>query len=206
MSFAPKFTITARIATDLMRIEGAKQAVVHLPITALVLTTLRETVRLLTTLILHLGAYDLKGLYSLEEHYASNLAAYYEALTVGPSHNYYLGRAKSDLTGWIEYFCRGTAESFKSVRKRAEEAAGIGARDASAQLRQLDPRQRKVLGLFRDRDTITSHDVERLFKFSQRTARDLLSRWSQEGFLTVADPAKKSRKYGLSSLFPYLLR
>jgi len=165
-----------------------------------------RTARLLTTLILHLGTYDLKGLYSLEEYYARNLPAYYAALTVGPSHNYYLGRAESDLTGWVEYFCRGMAESFENVRKRAEEAAGLGARDASAQLRQLDPRQRKVLGLFRDRDTITSHEVELLFKLSQRMARDLLSRWSQEGFLTVVDPAKKTRKYGLSPLFHDLLR
>lgn len=92
------------------------------------------------------------------------------------------------------------------MRKRAEEAAGLGAQDASQQLRLLDPRQRRVLGLFRTRDTITSHDVERLFKLSQRTARELLFRWSQEGFLTVADPAKKSRKYALSSLFHHLLR
>jgi Fic family protein len=49
MPFEPKFTLTARIATDLMRIEGAKQAVVHLPITAAVLSTLRETARLYST-------------------------------------------------------------------------------------------------------------------------------------------------------------
>ena len=164
-----------------------------------------RTARLLTTLILHLGSYGLKGLYSLEEYYARNLGAYYDALTVGPSHNYYLGRAEAVVTRWVEYFCRGMAESFESVRKRAEEAAGLGVPDASHQLRMLDPRQRKVLGLFRDRDTIASHDVERLFKLSQRTSRELLLRWSQTGFLTVADPAKKSRKYRLSGLFQHLL-
>jgi cell filamentation protein, protein adenylyltransferase len=52
-----------------------------------------RTARLLTTLLLHLGGYDLKGLYSLEEYYARNLGAYYEALSIGPSHNYYEGRA-----------------------------------------------------------------------------------------------------------------
>jgi len=44
-----------------------------------------RTTRLLTTLILHLGGYDLKGLYSLETYFARNLRAYYAALTVGPS-------------------------------------------------------------------------------------------------------------------------
>ena len=57
-----------------------------------------RTARLLTTMILHIGGYDLKGLYSLEEYYARNLTAYYNAISVGPSHNYYLGRAEADIT------------------------------------------------------------------------------------------------------------
>src|SRR6185295_14895007 len=107
-----------------------------------------RTARLLTTLILHLGGYGLKGLYSLEEYYARNLGAYYKALTVGPSHNYYEGRAKSDITGWVEYFCDGVAESFENVRRRAHEAGGTGALDQSTVLRRLDPRQRRALELF----------------------------------------------------------
>ena len=49
MPFAPKFTITAKIARCLMRIEAAKQAVQDLPITPSVLATLRETARLFST-------------------------------------------------------------------------------------------------------------------------------------------------------------
>ena len=52
-----------------------------------------RTSRLLTTLILHLSGYDLKGLYSLEEYYAKNLLGYYRAISIGSSHNYYFGRA-----------------------------------------------------------------------------------------------------------------
>ena len=165
-----------------------------------------RTGRLLTTLILHLGGYGLKGLYALEEYYARNLGAYYEALTIGPSHNYYLGRAESDITKWVEYFCLGVAESFENVKRRAEEAAGGGAKDFSPLLRRLDPRQRRALELFRLADTITSRDVEKLFGVSQRTARDLLSEWTDGGFLIVADPAKKSRKYRLVGDFAALLR
>jgi Fic family protein len=84
-----------------------------------------RTARLLATLILHLGGYDLKGLYSLEEYYARNLGKYYQALTVGLSHNYYEGRAGTDITAWIEYFCEGVASSFENVRHRAQEAAGV---------------------------------------------------------------------------------
>ena len=49
MSFEPKFTITPKIARDLMRIEAARQAVQDLPITPSVLATLRETARLFST-------------------------------------------------------------------------------------------------------------------------------------------------------------
>ncbi len=164
-----------------------------------------RTARLLTTLIQHLGGYDLKGLYSLEEYYARDLGGYYAALTVGPSHNYYLGRAESDITGWVEYFCAGAAESFESVRRRAREAAGGGAADHSALLRRLDPRERRALELFRESETITSRDVEKLFGTSQRMARNLLRGWVERGFLLVADPAKKSRKYGLAGEFRELM-
>jgi Fic family protein len=160
-----------------------------------------RTARLLTTLILHLGGYDLKGLYSLEEYYARDLPAYYNALTVGPSHNYYGGRAESDITNWIDYFCQGVAESFENVKRQARAAADVGAVDESLQLRKLDPRQRKALELFGRSETITSRDVEQMFSISQRTARNILSDWVERRFVVVIDRAKKSRKYGLAREF-----
>lgn len=72
-----------------------------------------RTARLLTSLILHLGGYDLKGLYSLEEYYARNLEAYYEAINIGESHNYYMGRAEADITKWVEYFVEGMTVAFE---------------------------------------------------------------------------------------------
>lgn len=164
-----------------------------------------RTARLLTTLILHLGGYDLKGLYSLEEYYARNLGAYYEAINIGPSHNYYEGRAKADITKWLEYFCAGVADSFESVKHRASDVASSGAKDRSPALRRLDPRQRKALELFRDSNTITSSDVAKLFSISERAARNLLAAWVKNGFLLIADPAKKTRKYGLTPDYRILM-
>jgi Fic family protein len=164
-----------------------------------------RTARLLTTLILHLGGYDLRGLYSLEEYYARNLGAYYEALTVGSSHNYYEGRAKANITRWVEYFCAGVANSFESVRRRAAEAASGGAQDRSSVLRRLDPRQRKTLVLFKDSDFITSGKVAELFSISERAARNLLTAWVASGFVVIATPAKKSRKYELSPAYKDIL-
>lgn len=79
-----------------------------------------RTARLLTNLVLQEGGYGLEGLYSLEEYYAYNLGGYYEALTIGASHNYYLGRAEADITPWIEYFCEGMAVACENVIKRME--------------------------------------------------------------------------------------
>jgi hypothetical protein len=53
------------------------------------------------------------------------LGACYAALTVGRSHNYYLGRAEADITPWIAYFIEGMADSFEKLRDQAvREAAG----------------------------------------------------------------------------------
>ncbi len=157
-----------------------------------------RTARLLTTLILHLGEYDLKGLYSLEEYYARNLGAYYEAISVGDSHNYYMGRAEADITKWVEYFVDGMAVSFENVLKRMNEVDGKRSPDKSALLRKLDPRQRKVLSLFQEFETITSKQIGELFGFKPRTCSQICSTWVESGFLEIANPSNKARKYRLS--------
>ena len=82
-----------------------------------------RTARLLTTLLLHRGRYGLNGIYSLEEYYAANLDGYYAGLAVGPSHNYYFGRAEADMTPFVAYFCTGMADAFARVRVRAADAS-----------------------------------------------------------------------------------
>ncbi len=164
-----------------------------------------RTARLLTTLILHLGGYDLKGFYSLEEYYAKNLPSYYKALAIGPSHNYYSGRADADITPWVEYFCAGMAMSFESVKARASEAAIAGQKDQSPILRGLDARQRKAISLFKDSEWITAIQVAELFELQPRTARDLCQKWVDGDFLTVSDPSKKNRKYILNKKFVGLI-
>ncbi|MHB1041304.1 MAG: Fic family protein, partial [Eubacteriales bacterium] len=63
-----------------------------------------RTARLLATFILQRGGYGLNGFFSLEEHHARDLSGYHKALATHSSHNYYMGRAEADLTGWVEYF------------------------------------------------------------------------------------------------------
>jgi Fic family protein len=154
-----------------------------------------RTARLLTTFILHLSGYDLKGLYSLEEYYARNLEAYYEAISVGPSHNYYMGRAEADITKWVEYFIDGMAVAFENVLKQMKKVKGH--KDEEEFLRKLDPKKRKVLELFELDDVVTAQQIGKLFGFQPRTASQLCKKWVDEGFLQIVDRSRKARKYRL---------
>ena len=154
-----------------------------------------RSARLLTTLILHKNGYDLKGIYSLEEYYAKDLNGYYNAITVGPSLNYYMGRAEADITNWIEYFIQGVKESFEKVYEKAKLESGT--KDLSPILRNLDVKQRKILQLFENQKIITSNDIAEFFNFAPRTARKLAQDWVEVGFLVIVDNSKKARKYQL---------
>lgn len=164
-----------------------------------------RTARLLTSLILHLGGYDLKGLYSLEEYYARNLGAYYEAISIGESHNYYMGRAEADITKWIEYFITGMANSFENVFKRMAEANHKGDKDQNYLIRTLDPKQRKALELLEKFEIITAGQVGDLFGFKARTSAKLCQDWVKNGFLEIFDFSNKGRKYKLSKKYEGLI-
>lgn len=164
-----------------------------------------RTARLLTTLILHQGGYDLKGIYSLEEYYAQDLKGYYEALNIGPSHNYYLGRAEADITPWLEYFCLGMAQACEDVRHKAIEASSRKRGDQAQLLRALDARQRRVLDLFQEQEVVTAREVGALFGFAPRTASEICRKWLDSGFLTVVNSSKKARRYKLANRFSRIL-
>lgn len=165
-----------------------------------------RTSRLLTTLLLHMGGYDLKGLYSLEEYYAKNLLGYYRAISIGPSHNYYLGRAESDITGWLEYFIDGMAFAFEKVVAQMMASGKKGEKDYSVLLRSLDPKQRKALELFKEFDVVTAKQIADLFSFQPRTSAALCKKWVEEGFLEIVDYSNKARKYKLAESYDIMIK
>jgi Fic family protein len=114
--------------------------------------------RLLATLILGLGKYDLKGLYSIEEFYVNNLNAYYEALSMAPLHNYYKGREESDITPWIQYFIEGMVFSFENVLKKVSSMN----QEESKQEWQatLDAKQLKAISFFQEFATIKASTIK----------------------------------------------
>jgi Fic family protein len=163
-----------------------------------------RTARLLATLILRRAGFGLQGIYSLDEHYAKNLGAYYSALTVG-SHNYYTGRAEADLTPFLTYFCEGMAEAFSNISRavgRTVESPGPG--DA-ALLRALDPRQRKLLPLFNAQGSATVREMAEWLGLSPRTLVELSRQWIASGFLEFQDPSRKIRSYKVGVRFAPLV-
>ena len=165
-----------------------------------------RTARTLTTWILHQGGYDLGKFYSLEEFYTDDFAGYYDALVTHPHHNYYFGRNEADINPWLEYFQKGVAVVFEQVAEEVESQTR-GAIDDSAGdlLRQLDHRSRRVLGLFSGQEFIRSSDVANILGISTRQARDLLIEWVEQGWLEIADPSRRGRKYELSETHQQLL-
>ena len=157
-----------------------------------------RTARALATLILYRHGYDLGRFYSLEEVYVQALPAYYAALQTHPHHNYYEGRAEADLTGWLAYFIHSMAVTFRRVADEVREQADLPTAPEPPELRRLDRRARLVLGLFTHQETVTTVEISRTLGLSPRTVRDLIPGWLADGWLEVADPARKTRCYRLS--------
>ncbi|MBC8507693.1 MAG: Fic family protein [Anaerolineales bacterium] len=162
--------------------------------------------RTLTTWVLHQGGYDLGKFYSLEEFYAEDLNGYYDALVTHPHHNYYFGRNEADITTWIDYFVKGMSVVFERVADEVNSQAQGTVDDSTAVLlRPLDHRARRVLGLFVNQELIQSSDVANLLGISARQARDLLTDWVNQGWLEIADPSRRGRKYELAQEYKELL-
>lgn len=154
-----------------------------------------RSARLLTTWQMHRSGYDLGGIYSLEEHYAKNLAAYYASLALGPSHNYYFGRHEADLTPWLEYFVDGVLKSFSTVADQTHLLPGnIKLPKVEPEI-YLDQRKRQFLERLPSQAFVKSKDLAEMFSLSDRAARNLAQKWVDEGFLSVENSSKKSRLY-----------
>ncbi|MGB9883368.1 MAG: Fic family protein, partial [Microgenomates group bacterium] len=65
--------------------------------------------RVLATLILFLGGYDIRRFFSLEEYYDKDAASYYHNLQKASS---------GDLTAWLEYFTFGAAVEFEKIKEK----------------------------------------------------------------------------------------
>ncbi len=156
-----------------------------------------RTARLLATFLLHRGGFGLGGIFSLEEYHSRDIEAYYGALDVGGHHNYYMGRADADLTGWVEYFVRTLSTVFETAKQEALKRAGSIVGSEPEELRRLDYRAKTVLALFSQQEQITSADVAVALGLSERMARVCLSEWVRQGWIVISNSSRRSRRYAL---------
>ena len=85
---------------------------------------------------------------------------------------------------------------------RGDQRRGAGASDnQSGLLRSLDPKQRRLLELFRDQGTATTAEMAAHLGLSPRTVTALCRDWLRNGFLNLHDPARKNRSYRLGDAF-----
>ena len=69
----------------------------------------------------------------------------------------------------------------------------------------LDHRARRVLGLFARGDLTKFSDAVNLLGIYTRQIRELLSKWSEQRWLEIADPSRGGRKYRLMKEYRVLL-
>jgi Fic family protein len=106
-------------------------------------------------------------------------------------------RPEADLTAFLEYFCHGMAIAFQKVEAQVVAQTAFPQRTSNSSLHSLLPEQRQVLGYFEKQSVIRSHDVANILGITDRQARAYCQRWLRSGFLQIADPAKRSRRYRL---------
>jgi predicted transcriptional regulator len=118
-----------------------------------------------------------------------------------------MGRAKSDITSFIEYFCAGMAKAFESVRNNivSNLQNNNGVADKSDLLYHLDERQKRALDLFLKQKIITTKDLALLFGLGIGAANNICKKWLEAGFVEASSEAKKNRSYFLGKKWRKLI-
>src|ERR1035441_9727562 len=126
--------------------------------------------------------------YSQNDYYCEQVALADLAHRVGtPAYVY---SAQAILKNYAAY-----TDAFSAVRAQAAKAAQRGAPDRAGQLRKLDPRERRLLELFRRHGTATAGEIAKHLGLAQRTVVGLCRSWLKTGFLELKNPSRKSRSY-----------
>ena len=159
-----------------------------------------RTARLLSTFLLMKGNFGLNGMFSLEEYHARDIESYYRELSTHQHHNYYEGREKAELTGWVLYFLKLLLEAYIELKDATREYSPAD-RKKLDNYKQLDRRAREILPLFEAAETITTRDIARMLKIKPRMAAYLAREWVSKGFLKAVGGSNKKRAYKLSDKY-----
>jgi len=165
-----------------------------------------RTGRALATYILRMGGYGLNGIFVLEKYYDRNLKGYYNNLQMGLNHNYYFGRNEADITAWLDFFIAGLAEVFQDAAQIVKEKSEQFTAVEPKLLRALDIYQRPVFAQLAFKlNHLRTTDLRKLTGFADRTIRDKVKKWIEDGFVEPLDPhAQRIRAIKLTKKYQKL--
>lgn len=163
-----------------------------------------RTARALATAELWFSGYRMRGFLSMEEEYYKDLQRYYSSLQMGLPMSYYQGRHNPDLTPWLSYFMETMAVAARSVKQRALELHDAEPQ-AAQPWEQLNRRQQQLLSRLVIKDAkalivpvFTPSEVADWFMISDRTARDWLDEWREQGVVEPASGQARIRSWRLN--------
>lgn len=123
--------------------------------------------RAMATLILLNEGFDIRKLFSIEEHYDKNVAGYYYAIKTAdqnPDH---------DLTSWLEYFVEGVAIEFNRIKEQVQHLSiDLRLKAAAGGQVFLNTRQIKII-----------EHIENIGYLSNQQFKDLLPMVSEDTVL-----------------------
>ncbi len=135
---------------------------------------------------LYRRGFDAHALFSVDEYYWEDRAAYYAALAR-------VSQAGEDLTEWLEYSARGLRQTLEQVWLRLQKFQASHAVEKIT----LTPRQEELLGLLRDHGSLSPAEIWDHLKVSRQGAMNILSPLLKAG-LVEKRGTKKTGRYFLT--------
>lgn len=142
--------------------------------------------RVLATLILFLGGYDIRRFFSLEEYYDRDAASYYSNLQKA---------TQGDLTAWLEYFTYGTAYEFEKVKEKILKLSrDVKLKEKFGQQIFLTERQVKIIEYLQEVGYLQNQQFATLFPdISEDTVLRDLKDLMQKGLIKKIGSTKSAR-------------
>jgi Fic family protein len=142
--------------------------------------------RVLATLILFLGGYDIRRFFSLEEYYDRDSASYYANLQKA---------TQGDLTAWLEYFTYGTAYEFEKVKEKILKLSrDVKLKEKFGQQIFLTERQVKIIEYLQEVGYLQNQQFATLFPdISEDTVLRDLKDLMQKGLIKKVGSTKSAR-------------
>jgi Fic family protein len=146
-----------------------------------------RTGRALALWELYRRGFDSHHIFSVDEYYWEDRAAYYRALDA-------VRQSGEDLTGWLEYCAEGLRQTLERVWTRIQSYHV----DSPGKL-VLRPRQEQLLRLLRDHGSMAPAELWKAMNISKQGAMDLLRPLLEAGLVEKIG-TKKTGRYFLRKL------